>query len=107
MSPLSGDTPVVDHPDESRLTLDEDGRVAELIYRRVGDRLILVHTGVPDALSGRGIGGRLVRAGVELAASDHLVVQALCPFARNWLREHPEVTGTVAMDWSRPPSASS
>jgi len=101
----SPEAEVVDRADEGRLTITEDGRTAELVYERDGDRLVLVHTGVPDELGGRGLGGRLVRAAVELAARDHLVVAPWCPFARRWLREHPEALGDVAVDWSwRPPA---
>lgn len=91
MTTSSGEGEVVDRPDENRLTYEADGEVAELIYRPEGNRLVLVHTGVPGALSGRGIGGRLVKAAVEKAAAEGLVVEAWCPFARSWLREHPEV----------------
>jgi uncharacterized protein len=89
----SGQADIVDRPDEDRLILEEDGEVAELVYRRDGDRLIIVHTGVPGALGGRGIGGRLVRAAVEKAAAEGLVLEAWCPFARGWLREHPDAAG--------------
>jgi uncharacterized protein len=91
----SGQADVVDRPDENRLTIEEDGEVAELVYRRDGGHFIIVHTGVPGALGGRGIGGRLVRAAVEKAASEGLVVEAWCPFARGWLRQHPEAIGAT------------
>ncbi len=90
MTTSSGEAEIVDRPDENRLTLEEEGEVAELVYRREGNHFILVHTGVPDTLGGRGIGGRLVKAAVEKAASEGLVVEAWCPFARKWLRTHPE-----------------
>ena len=51
-------------------------------------RLILVHTEVPEHLAGRGIGGSLVRAALDRAASDHLTIVPRCPFARRWLKNH-------------------
>jgi hypothetical protein len=90
MTTSSGEAQVVDRPDENRLVVEADGQVAELIYRQEGNHLVLVHTGVPEALGGRGIGGRLVEAAVEKAAAEGLVVEAWCPFARTWLRTHPE-----------------
>ena len=91
MTTSSGEAEVVDRPDENRLVLEAKGEVAELIYKQEGNHLIIVHTGVPDALGGMGIGGRLVMAAVEKAAAEGLVVEAWCPFARKWLRTHPEV----------------
>lgn len=82
--------PVVDNQAASRFEVSIDGHVAELVYRRHGDRLVLVHTGVPEALEGRGVGGMLVQAAIERAAQQRLTVVPLCPFARRWLERHPE-----------------
>jgi predicted GNAT family acetyltransferase len=94
-----GDTPeVVDNEAASRFEVSIDGHLAELIYRRHLDRLVLVHTGVPDELEGRGVGGMLVRAAVARAVQEGLTVVPLCPFARRWLERHPEVASTVTIE---------
>jgi predicted GNAT family acetyltransferase len=92
---------VVDR-DEDRFVVEQNGSIAELIYEVGGDRLFLVHTGVPDALRGTGIGGVLVEAAVEWAAEVGLTVVPWCPFARKWLKEHPDVAAAVAIDWEEP-----
>jgi predicted GNAT family acetyltransferase len=61
---------------------------------------VLVHTEVPEQLGGRGIGGQLVRAALEWAARDGLVIVPWCPFARKWLTDHPEATAAVGIDWA-------
>lgn len=94
---------VVDVPEESRFVYRAPDAVAELDYRLNGSRFILVHTEVPDALSGHGLGGRLVRAALGRAVRDGLTVVPWCPFARRWLQEHPGEAGRVTIDWeSRP-----
>jgi predicted GNAT family acetyltransferase len=80
---------VVDNPAASRFELTIDGQTAELVYQLDAPVLELVHTGVPDALEGEGIGGRLVRAALEVAERDGLTIVPTCPFARAWLRRHP------------------
>ena len=89
--------PVVDNEAASRFELSIGGHVAELVYRRRGDRLVLVHTGVHDELEGRGVGGMLVNAAIERAV-EGLTVAPLCPFARRWLERHPEVAAKVTIE---------
>jgi len=88
---------VVDNEAESRFEVSVDGHVAELVYRRHGDRLVLAHTGVPDELEGRGVGGMLVNAAIERAVEQGLTVVPQCPFARRWLERHPDVAGRVTI----------
>jgi uncharacterized protein len=95
---------VVDIPEESRFVFRTPGAVAELDYRLKGSRFILVHTEVPDALSGHGVGGRLVRAALDRAVRDGLTVVPSCPFARHWLEQHPEEAARVTLDWELRPT---
>jgi predicted GNAT family acetyltransferase len=88
-----------------RLVIEQDGSLAELVYLEEPGRLILVHTEVPDALAGRGVGARLVQAAVARAEKDQATVVPWCPFARRWLRDHPDVADRVTIDWT-PPSPS-
>jgi uncharacterized protein len=94
------DSPVVtDNAEASRFEVRMDGQVAELVYRRRASRLVLVHTGVPDTLSGHGVGGLLVSAAVDRAAAQGLTVVPLCSFARSWLERHPDTAARVTIDW--------
>ena len=92
---------VTDNQAESRFELWVDGRLAELPYRRNGNRLVLIHTEVPVELEGRGLGGALVMAAVERAAREGMTVVPLCPFARGWLERHPETAAKATIDWGR------
>ena len=97
----SNDVPVVDNQGASRFEVHADGRLAELLYRKNGNRLVLVHTEVPDALGGRGIAGKLVIAAVDKAVASDMTVVPLCPFARSWLEKHPDEAARVTIDWAR------
>jgi uncharacterized protein len=90
---------VTDNQAESRFELAADGQLAELLYRRNGKRLVLIHTEVPAQLEGRGIGGALVEAAVDRAAREGMTLVPLCPFARGWLERHPDVASRAAIDW--------
>ena len=93
------DSPQVTHDtDRSVFEYRAGGSVAELVYRLRGERMVLLHTGVPHAMEGHGVGGRLVRAAVGYAASQGLTVVPACPFARGWLEQHPDVAAQVPID---------
>jgi predicted GNAT family acetyltransferase len=94
---------VEDDRAQSRLVVERDGLTALLDYRLEGDRIFLVHTEVPDEFEGQGVGSSLVRAAVDLARAEGLTIVPWCPFARHWLRTHPDVAETVTMDWKTPP----
>jgi predicted GNAT family acetyltransferase len=96
---------VADNAEASRFELTVDGQLAELAYRRRADRLVLVHTEVPKALGGRGLGGQLVRAAVRRASDENLTVVPLCSYARAWLVRHPDVVATVTVEWGDRPRA--
>ena len=97
---------IVDNTAESRFVLDAGGVTAELVYRTRADRLVLVHTGVPDEMSGRGIGGKLVLAALDKARAEGLTIVPQCPYARKWLEDHPDAIEGVTIDWTEQPATS-
>lgn len=65
-------------------------QVALIQYSRADDRIVFVHTEVPSALEGQGIGGKLARAALDYARDHKLSVIARCPFVAAYVRRHPE-----------------
>jgi uncharacterized protein len=96
---MSDSAEVIDNPGDSRFELRAGGKLAELVYRLRGDRLVLIHTEVPAEFEGHGIGGRLVTAAIDRAVREGLTLVPLCPFARGWLERHPEAASRAAVDW--------
>lgn len=91
---------MITHDEQSnRFTSGSDSAGAFLRYRRRADRFVILHTEVPGDEEGQGIGGALVAAAVEHAARHEFTVVPLCPFARSWLRRHPDVAERVSIDW--------
>jgi predicted GNAT family acetyltransferase len=94
---------VTHEPDCRRLVVREDGSVAQLVYDDDDDRLYLLHTEVPEALEGQGIGSALVEAAVELARTERRIIVPWCPFARQWIRDNVDSNESVVIDWTPPP----
>jgi len=88
------------HHDRShlRFNIDLDGTTALLTYKEVGETIYFVHTEVPAPMEGKGIGGRLAKAGLEYAREHGLKVVARCPFIASYLQRHPEYQDLLRAD---------
>lgn len=74
----------------NRFELDVDGHTAASYYRLSPGVITFTHTEVPQELSGRGIGSRLVRGALDSARAEGLKVVATCPFVSAYIAKHPE-----------------
>jgi len=81
---------VRDHREVNRFELIKDGHIAFLEYERRTDAFVLLHTEVPAALQGTGVGTRLVKGALELARTEHRPLIVRCPFVTGYLRKHPQ-----------------
>ena len=76
--------------DLQRFATTVDGVDAEVSYELEDGVMAITHTGVPDAIGGRGIAGELTRAAFEHARGAGLGVRPLCAYAAAWSKRHPE-----------------
>ena len=81
---------VVHNAGAKRFEILIDTRTAFSKYLLAGNKMVIEHTEVPVELEGRGIAGRLVRAALDYARSQELVVLPLCPYAKAFISRHPE-----------------
>jgi predicted GNAT family acetyltransferase len=91
-------TELTDNIAGRRFEMAAGGAVAFIAYRRDADRLILVHTEVPQALAGRGIGSRLVQATLDEARRRGLKVVPQCRFVAGFIERHPAYRDLVAAE---------
>jgi predicted GNAT family acetyltransferase len=73
-----------------RFELEIDDQVAKAFYREQGNVVTFVHTEVPKALGGRGVGSALVRGALDAVRAAGEKARILCPFFGAWLRRHPD-----------------
>ena len=81
---------VRDNPSRHRFEVDVDGVVAFSVYRHKPGVVTFVHTEVPEALSGRGVGSTLARGALEIVRERGEKVIAECPFIASYIKKHPE-----------------
>jgi len=86
-----------DGPSGGRYTVTIDGHTADMTYSKAGaTRIIIDHTGVPDALRGKGAGQAMVKQAVEDARASGVKIIPLCPFAKAQIEKHPEWQDVLA-----------
>lgn len=89
-------TPDVHHdPDARRLHTRVEGHEAELRYSLRDGRMVIDHTGVPDAIGGRGIAGLLVKAALDLARARGWRVVPACSYSAAYVQRHPEYADLI------------
>ena len=87
---------VRDNTERNRFELEADGHIAFSNYKRADGVLTILHTEVPKALEGRGIGSALIRGVLDIARSQGLKVITVCPFAKSYIERHPEYADLLA-----------
>jgi uncharacterized protein len=88
---------VRDNPARSRFEMAGGGAVAFVEYERTGNgRIALLHTEVPEALSGRGVGSKLVRGVLDALRAEGSKVVPRCEFVAAYVGRHPEYRDLLA-----------
>ncbi|KGQ20458.1 Acetyltransferase-like protein [Lysobacter dokdonensis DS-58] len=76
---------------QGRFSVTVDDVEAELVYGRdSAGQVTILHTGVPQAIGGRGVAGELVRAALDWVRAQGLKVHTACSYSRAWVARHPE-----------------
>ena len=90
MSINLSDLQVIHLPEQNRFEIRVDGLVAELTYTMHNTQIIFMHTGVPSELEGQGVGGKLVKAGLDYARANGFKIRSMCSFVSVYMKRHPE-----------------
>jgi predicted GNAT family acetyltransferase len=90
------DRDVRNNKEKARYELEVDGHLAIAEYRLRPGRISFTHTEVPDALAGRGVGKRLVKAALDDVRAQGLKVVPICPFVKHYIDTHPEEQDLLA-----------
>lgn len=86
----------IEHDREGhRFTTEVDGHRASVDYRLEDSRMIIVHSGVPKPIEGRGIAATLMRAALDAARAEGWRVVPQCAYAADFVRRHAEYADLV------------
>lgn len=86
---------IINNQERQQFQTAVDGETAFLEYRFHDGMLVLMHTEVPEKLSGRGIATALAAYGFKYAGEKDLPVKIYCPFVLAYARRHPELDARI------------
>ncbi len=89
------DYTVIDNPSESRFEMAVGKELAIAEYRIEGNKVLLTHTEVPEALGGQGIGSKLAKGVFEAIRDSGRHAVPLCSFMAAWVARHSEFADIV------------
>jgi predicted GNAT family acetyltransferase len=95
---MTGDQPSLDlhhDPTAHRFSTRLEGHDAELVYALRDGRMVIEHTGVPEAIGGRGVAAALVKAALEHARAQGWRVVPACSYSAAYVQRHPEYADLV------------
>jgi uncharacterized protein len=87
---------IVNNERQEQFQASVDGEIAYMEYRFKDDMIVLMHTDVPDRLSGKGIATSLAAFAFKYAKEKGLKVKVYCPFVLTFVKRHPELGGQLA-----------
>ncbi len=91
-------SPVRNNTAANRFEIEVNGVLAVSNYIMKGNTIYFIHTEVPPALEGQGIGNSLVRASLDYAREHKLRVVPRCHFVAAFIERHREYQDLVDAD---------
>ncbi len=79
-----------------RFSVEVDGHPCEIDYRFADGVMTITHTGVPDAVGGRGIAATLMGFALDTARDKGWKIVPACSYADSYMRKHMEYNDLLA-----------
>ena len=89
------DYPVQNNEKELRFEIEIDGEKAFLEYRHYQHDIALMHTFVPESLSGKGLASALAHYALEWIKLKNKKAKIYCPFVAAYLKKHHEYDNII------------
>jgi predicted GNAT family acetyltransferase len=90
-------TTLTNNTEQKRFELDTDGQISFIEYAMDNEGIVaLLHTEVPEALKGGGVGTRLVKLVLAQIEADNMKVLPACSFVMNYMKRNPDTRSLLA-----------
>lgn len=83
--------------ENNRFELEVVGKIAFIEFDKIEPNILdLVHTEVPEELSGKGVGSKLVEGALNYCKENGLLVIPSCPFIKKFMDKHTQWNDLIA-----------
>lgn len=86
---------ITHNENQQRFECTEEQLLCVLDYQLQAAVMVIVHTGVPPALEGRGIAADLTRTALDTARERGWRVRPVCSYAAAYINKHPQYQDLV------------
>jgi len=90
---------VVNNKNDLQFEVNLNGELAYIKYQYYKKDIAFMHTVVPDAFRGKGIGGAMAVVALAFAKDQHRKIMLYCPFVSKYVKEHAEYHSLVDTDY--------
>lgn len=81
----------VEVTENNRFELEVDQLIAFIEFDKMEPNILdLVHTEVPEALEGKGVGSKLVEGALQYSRDNELKIIPSCPFIKSYIDKNPQ-----------------
>ncbi|WP_419802748.1 GNAT family N-acetyltransferase [Mucilaginibacter sp.] len=80
----------------NQFELETPEGLALITYEIQGNAISIMHTEVPEAAEGQGIGSELAGFALDYARQKQLKVQVYCKFVQAYLQKHPQYQDLIS-----------
>lgn len=87
---------IENNTDLQRFEWTEDGILSVMDYQLQDGVMAITHTGVPEAVGGRGIAADLSRYALDTARENGWAVRPVCSYVAGYIKKHPEYADLLA-----------
>ncbi len=74
----------------NRFELKLSGGIAFVEFEQRGNTYFLLHTEVPESMTGKGVASILVQKVMNYLLKSEAKMKQFCPYIKAWLKRHPE-----------------
>lgn len=81
---------LIKNEESNRFEMAVENQIALIDYKEYNGKIYLIHTEVPEGLSGNGVASAIVEKALHYIEANNYKLVALCPMVVAYIRRHPE-----------------